>query len=353
MKTLIHPIYFENDSFQKLIEFLKNYKDYYLFVLVDENTKKLCYPLLCNMLKSNQPEIIEIQSGEFNKNIQTCEKIWNNFLKIRAHRKSLLLNLGGGVICDLGGFVASIYKRGIPFVHIPTTLLSAIDASIGGKTGIDFQIYKNLLGVFSYPSAVFIFPGFLKTLDLRQLKSGFAEILKHALIADKEYWKSLQLLKDFENTDWNPFIKKSVQIKSNIVKQDSKENYLRKILNFGHTYGHAFESFSLIHHKTPLLHGEAIAMGIMAETYLSNRYLSLKEYEVKEIECLIKNIFSFPKFSEKDIDELIDFMLQDKKNKDEHINFTLIESIGKGKIDQLLRIEQVKENLKEFFQKNN
>ncbi len=352
MKTDIHPIYFEDSSFQQLAVFLKAYKDFRIIVLIDENTKEHCFPQVLSLIEEYEPEVIEIQSGELYKNLQTCQFIWNRLLKIQASQKSLLINLGGGVISDMGGFVASVYKRGIPFIHIPTTLLASVDAAVGGKTGIDYRAYKNQLGIFVYPEAIFINPEFFKSLSIRQLKVGFAEMLKHALIADVDYWNELNKTTNFTGIDWRKFIKKSIQIKSKIVIQDPQEDGLRKLLNFGHTFGHAFESFSLEHHETPLMHGEAVALGMMAETDLSVKMLGLKKSDAESIKKILCETYPIYKFFDENVDELIDFMIQDKKNIKHGINFSLIKEIGVGVIDKIISVAETKQCLIDFIQRN-
>lgn len=352
MKPDIHPIYIEDHSFQNLTPFLKDYNGYRILVLVDENTKEHCLPKLFPFIKDYNPEIIEISSGELHKNLQTCQFVWNRLLKIKASRNTLLINLGGGVISDLGGFIASVYKRGIPFIHIPTTLLASVDAAIGGKTGIDYRAFKNQLGVFAYPQAIFINPEFFNTIDIRLLKAGYAEMLKHALIADLEYWKDLIKTTDFIGIDWRKFIEKSIQIKGNIVIQDPLEKGIRKLLNFGHTFGHAFESFSMENHKIPLLHGEAIAMGIMVEAKLSSKKLGLKKNDIGEINKFFKKTYPIYKFKEENVDELVEIMLQDKKNINEGINFSLIQKIGEGVIDQICSVSEVKQCLIDFIHRD-
>ena len=229
-----------------------------IFLLVDENTRAHCLPIFEKKYKHRIDAILEIPSGEENKNINTCQKVWQALSNNNGDRKSLLINLGGGVLTDLGGFVASTFKRGIDFINIPTTLLSMVDASIGGKTGIDLGPLKNQIGVINQPQMVLIFPEFLKTVEERQIKSGYAEMLKHGLIKDLEYWSQLKETPDYTVPH---FIQKSIALKNEVVMQDPTEQGLRKILNFGHTLGHAIESYFLEDpSKKTLLHGEAIAI---------------------------------------------------------------------------------------------
>jgi 3-dehydroquinate synthase len=346
-----YNIYIGNDAVHELNSFLSAGKYSSLFILVDENTKRHCLKKL--LISNYQVSIIQIKSGEKNKNIRTCEKIWNELSKQNADRKSLLINLGGGVITDIGGFAASVYKRGIDFIHIPTTLLSQADASVGGKTGIDFNEYKNQVGTFAFPKAVFILPSFLKTLDKRQLLSGFAEVIKHALIADETYWKKISTTslllweKGARDEVWEEIISRSIQIKNEIVSKDPYENGLRKTLNFGHTIGHAIESASLKKDKKPLLHGEAITIGIICEAYLSRKYCGMPSKEMNEISSFILSVLD-PKPVKYPIKTLIAMMKQDKKNRDSEINFTLLSSIGKAEINNSCTEDLIEESVKYF-----
>jgi len=293
-------------------------------ILVDENTKEFCLPLLSDLKKS---VIIEIISGEENKNIDTCNLIWKELTKNCFDRDSLLINLGGGVIGDMGGFCASTYKRGIDFIQIPTSLLAMVDASVGGKLGVDFNGLKNQVGLFSNPKSVIINPKFLETLAENELRSGFAEVVKHALIIDKNLWEHLKN-NPFQDLDWEEIIETSVQIKNKIVISDPKEKGERKKLNFGHTFGHAIESYYL-QKGTPILHGEAIFMGIILESELS----SLSVSEKNDIKNYILSNFGLPYTPPKS--DLLNFLRNDKKNKEEKINFSLLNIIGDCTINNL------------------
>ena len=299
-------------------------------ILVDENTKRDCLPKLPKLDKSL---IIEIKSGEQNKNISTCNFIWQQLTKHNFDRNSLLINLGGGVIGDMGGFCASTYKRGIDFAQIPTTLLAMVDASVGGKLGIDFDGLKNQVGLFENPKTVIIYPEFLKTLDKNQLVFGFTEVVKYALIADKEFWNTI-LETPFEKLNWNCIIETSVQIKNNIVLNDPREKGERKKLNFGHTFGHAIESFYL-QKGTPIFHGQAIALGMLIESKMSD----LSKLEKREITEFILSNFTLPYNPAKN--KLIAFMQNDKKNKVGKINFSLLKGIGNCSIDNLFSANEL------------
>ncbi len=288
-------------------------------ILVDENTKSHCLPRL-----NTDFSVIEIKSGESEKTLKTCEHIWSEMTKMEMTRKSLLINLGGGVIGDMGGFAACTFKRGIRFINIPTTLLSMVDASIGGKVGVDFMGLKNHIGIFSDPAKVIVSSLFLDTLEDRQIRSGFAEILKHALIQDADYWQDVKKI-DIQNVSWQPFIRRSVELKGEVVKNDPFENGLRKILNFGHTLGHAIESYFLVT-DSPLLHGEAIAIGMVLETELARNREILSGEDADEILQVISGFYELRDIPE--LDKLTSTLHQDKKNQGMNLNFSLIDKIG-------------------------
>jgi len=302
-----------------------------VFVLVDENTNKYCVPSFKKKLDYPIDSIFEIKSGEENKNIGTCSLVWEFLSDQNGDRKSLLINLGGGVLTDLGGFVASTFKRGIDFINTPTTLLSMVDASVGGKTGVDLGVLKNQIGVINQPQMVLIFPEYLKTLDARQVNSGFAEMLKHGLIKDAEYWKLLKNSDDFANAKC---IMKSISIKNDVVTQDPSEQGLRKILNFGHTLGHAIESYYLENEeKATLLHGEAIAAGMILEGYLSHKLKGLSRLSLDEIKATFLKHFPAVDFDSKDISSILELLKYDKKNSHGSVNFVLLHSIGNAVAD--------------------
>jgi len=325
-----YPIVIGENS---LTEF--NFLDYsQIAILVDENTKRDCLPIFLGANPQlNHALIIEIKSGEENKDISTCSFIWEQLTKTNFDRNSLLINLGGGVIGDMGGFAASTYKRGIDFIQIPTTLLAMVDASVGGKLGIDFKDLKNQIGLFNNPKAVLIYPNFLKTLPENQLKSGFAEVLKHALIADVDLWEKLKEI-PFKDLNWEEIIETSIQIKNSIVKDDPFEHGDRKKLNFGHTFGHAIESYYL-EKGTPILHGEGVFMGIILETEISH----LSENDKNEIKNYILSNFALPYTPKKY--NLHKFLINDKKNKNSKINFSLLKSIGNCSIDNLFYSDEL------------
>ncbi|HEY0031597.1 MAG TPA: 3-dehydroquinate synthase [Bacteroidia bacterium] len=334
--------------------FLKVNKSRYskLFILVDENSLKYCYPQLVEKIAAfKEAEIIEIDSGEDSKTIEVCIQIWSALSEYGADRKSLFVNIGGGVIGDMGGFIASTFKRGIDFINIPTTLLAQVDASVGGKVGVDLNHLKNEIGVFNNPAAVFINSAFLNTLDKRQILSGFAEIIKHALVADAKYWRKV-IRADFAVLDsFEELIKHSVEIKNKIVLEDPTEQNIRKVLNFGHTIGHALESFFLEQDsKKQLLHGEAVAAGMICEAWLSHKICKLSADELEEITCVILRRYKGLKLDTNDHHRLVELMKHDKKNENGQINFSLLSTIGKCEINKKVNADQIIAALKYYME---
>ncbi|WP_396150289.1 3-dehydroquinate synthase [Flavobacterium sp.] len=331
-----YTIYFNDASFVYLENLLKIETYSKIFVLVDENTNEHCLPyFLANLPTEIEIEIIEIEPGEENKNIYTCIDLWHTLIELDADRKSIMINLGGGVITDIGGFVASTYKRCIDFINIPTTLLAMVDASIGGKTGVDLGSLKNQIGVINEPKSVIVISKFLETLPTNQMRSGLAEMLKHGLIYDKTYWDKLKHLNNLNTDDLDILIKQSIEIKNKIVSQDLKENGIRKALNFGHTLGHAIESYFLeSEDKKQLLHGEAIAIGMILESYLSYKLEFISKDSYAEIKYIITDVFEKISFNDSDIQNILDLLIFDKKNEFGNIQFTLLNKIGESKINQ-------------------
>jgi len=303
-------------------------------ILVDENTNKYCLPLFFEQVPSlANALIIEIESGEKNKNLTTCNLIWKELSQHSFNRNSILINLGGGVINDIGGFTASTYKRGINFIHIPTTLLAMADASIGGKVGVNFSEIKNQIGLFKNPTSILIYPKFLQTLKKNQLHSGFAEIVKHALIANVELWDQIKKT-PFADLNLQKIIEISVQLKTKIVLSDPYEQNTRKKLNFGHTFGHAIESYYLAK-GIPILHGEAVFLGIILELDLSN----ISKEEKTEIKNFILSNFSLPHCPSKL--EIHKYLKNDKKNMTGKINFSLLNGIGNCSFNNLFSINEL------------
>lgn len=320
-----------------------------LCIISDENTQVDCLPLLSDILPKNTVQIV-IPTGEKHKNIQTCQLIWKRMMDSQLDRNALVLNVGGGVLGDMGGFCAATYKRGLRFVQIPTTVLSQVDASVGGKLGIDFQGVKNGIGLFQNPIRVFLDTKFFDTLPDRERRSGLAEIIKHSLIADKKEWNELRQITSMKEIKWRELVWRSVQIKHKIVKEDPFEKGIRKALNFGHTVGHALESYFL-DHSNALLHGEAVAWGMMVETHLSHKLLGLAPLEYENIISFISKIYPEIKRSPLDYNALVHLMKNDKKNRGSEINCSLIPSIGKVKVNQSVSEKTVIESLAFFSEK--
>lgn len=331
-----YNIYFNEECFTYLETIITEDNYSKVFVLVDENTNENCLPqFLSNFATNVAIEIVEIETGEENKNIYTCVDLWHTLIELGADRKSILLNLGGGVVTDLGGFVACTYKRGIDFINIPTTLLAMVDASVGGKNGVDLGNLKNQIGVIKEPKAVLINTSFLSTLPTNQMRSGLAEMLKHGLIFDKKYWDKLKHLNNLNTTDLDGLIKESIEIKNKIVCEDLTENGIRKSLNFGHTLGHAIESYFLeSEDKIALLHGEAIAIGMILESHISLQINLISKEEYAEIKYIITDIFEKVDFTDNDIKNIIDLLIFDKKNEFGIVQFALLNRIGEIKINQ-------------------
>ncbi|MFD1466776.1 3-dehydroquinate synthase family protein [Hymenobacter caeli] len=303
-----------------------------VFVLADTNTARLCLPVLATALPPGH-HLIEIPAGEEYKTLATCDLVWDLLTRHRADRHALLVNVGGGVVTDLGGFCAAVYKRGLAFVQVPTTLLAQVDAGVGGKTGVDYQGFKNHLGVFQEPLGVFIAPQLLETLDPRQLKAGYAEVLKHWLIADSETFEHQRRL-GWLTDDWTPIIRESVALKQRIVASDPLEAGPRKLLNFGHTVGHALESYLLTQPGREVLHGEAVAAGLVCESWLSAQRGLLDPEELDRIETFVFSVFDKISFVLLETEAIAEFARQDKKNAGGVINCTLLQGVGHGVYDQ-------------------
>lgn len=344
--SINYPIYF-NSITNGLDEFISAGKYSRFFILTDEHTGNFCLPYIQERLKNNTDfDLIEISAGEESKSIDFCVGIWRNLIDFGADRNSLLINLGGGVVTDLGGFAASTYKRGIDFIHIPTTLLSQVDASVGGKTGIDIFNLKNIIGTFTQPKAVFIEHAFLSTLPARQIRSGLAEMLKHGLIADAAYWNLLKT-SDLENLSAG-LIQDSIVIKNKVVIADPTERGLRKILNFGHTIGHAIESYSLDNDENPLTHGEAVVAGMICETYLSHVKAGLPLNQMQEIITFLLGLYGKYEISEGCYPFLNNAMKKDKKNVNGKINCSLLSRIGECVIDNICTDTELADSLRYY-----
>ena len=319
-----------------------------IFVLVDETTNKLCWSLVKDYLCLKDAQTIIIGATDRRKNLDTLVHVWESLQQGKATRHSLLINLGGGMVTDLGGFAASTYKRGINFINVPTTLLAMVDASVGGKTGINFGGLKNEIGVFNDAEFVLLDTNWLRTLDEENIRSGYAEMLKHGLIADDTMWAELI---NFNLAQPNlrqlaSMLNKSVRIKERIVTEDPHEKGIRKALNLGHTFGHAFESWAM--KRQPVLHGYAVAFGLIAELYLATTRTDFPTERMRQIVNFIRSYYGSLPITCNDYPELIELMHHDKKNRGNEINVTLLGGIGDIRIDQTITEEDIKEAL-DFF----
>lgn len=319
-----------------------------IFVLVDETTNKLCWALVKDYLCLKDAQTIVIGATDRRKNLDTLVHVWESLQQGKATRHSLLINLGGGMVTDLGGFAASTYKRGINFINVPTTLLAMVDASVGGKTGINFGGLKNEIGVFNDAEFVLLDTNWLRTLDEANIRSGYAEMLKHGLIADETMWAELI---NFNLAQPNllqlaSMLNKSVRIKERIVTEDPHEKGIRKALNLGHTFGHAFESWAM--KRQPVLHGYAVAFGLIAELYLATTQTDFPTERMRQTVNFIRAYYGSLPITCNDYPELIELMHHDKKNRGNEINVTLLGGIGDIRIDQTITEEDIKEAL-DFF----
>ena len=319
-----------------------------IFVLVDETTNKLCWTLVKDYLCLKDAQTIVIGATDRRKNLDTLIHVWESLQQGKATRHSLLINLGGGMVTDLGGFAASTYKRGINFINVPTTLLAMVDASVGGKTGINFGGLKNEIGVFNDAEFVLLDTNWLRTLDEENICSGYAEMLKHGLIADETMWAELI---NFNLAQPNlrqlaSMLDKSVRIKERIVAEDPHEKGIRKALNLGHTFGHAFESWAM--KRQPVLHGYAVAFGLIAELYLATTQTDFPTERMRQTVNFIRAYYGSLPITCNDYPELIELMHHDKKNRGNEINVTLLGGIGDIRIDQTITEEDIKEAL-DFF----
>lgn len=338
-------IYCNENSWSLLKSGLVKLNPTKVFILMDTNTHEHCYELFLERagIKISLETII-IPSGEINKTIHTCIDVWGTLSEKGADRGSLLINLGGGVVTDLGGFVASTFKRGIAFVNIPTSLLAMVDASLGGKNGVDLGVLKNQIGVVNNPRFVIVDPVFLNTLPKQEIISGYAEMLKHALIDSEDYWKDLQDFDISNVKNTNNLIWKSIEIKNNIVTQDPKDLGTRKVLNFGHTLGHAIESYCLESTSRPtLLHGEAIAIGVVLAAYISSNLVGFDKKKLGYLTTFMVTNFKRQAFNKKEIKSIIGFLKHDKKSKGESVLFVLLEDFGKTHINKKVSNSLIKE----------
>jgi len=320
-------------------------------ILCDENTILHCLPILKKWINNiDESNVFVLPSGEENKNMTTVNNIWNWLLNKNVNSSNIIINLGGGVITDIGGFAASTFHRGIPYIQIPTTLMGQVDASIGNKNGVNFDKIKNCIGLFSSPLAVINYPGFIATLPIEQIRSGMGEVFKHALIADNVYWEKLKIFNSASNEDLINMIAVSVEIKKTIIALDPNDHGYRHILNCGHTVGHAIESFFLAQGKT-ISHGEAVVAGILIESLLA---VNIRKQSTEVFNEIFSTLIAlFPKINiiNDDFQKIISFMNFDKKNSSKGINFSLIEKIGTASINNYITdIELIKQSIFQYTQ---
>jgi 3-dehydroquinate synthase len=324
-----------------------------IFILTDTTTQQACLPLISSYPCLQGATIITIGASDVEKTLQSTSHVWEELQRGGATRHSLLVNLGGGMVTDLGGFAASTFKRGINFINIPTTLLSMVDASVGGKTGINFGGLKNEIGVFNDSRYVILCTTFLKTLDDENMRSGYAEMLKHGLISTPQHWHEL-ISFDITAPDLNVLqrmVADSVAVKERVVTEDPHEHGIRKALNLGHTVGHAFESWAMRKNR-PILHGYAVAFGLIPELYLAATKTGFPVDVMRQAVRYIRDIYGTLPISCDDYPELIELMTHDKKNTAGIINFTLLSAIGEVKINQTATTKEIEEAL-DFFRETN
>lgn len=351
IRTNTYDVLFGVESYTLLGNYLKE-KDYSkIFIITDSNCHEYCVPRFLAHLPTRIPfEIIEVESGESSKNIDTCISVWQVLTELGADRNSVILNVGGGVITDLGGFIAATFKRGIDHIQIPTSLLGMVDASIGGKTGIDLDGIKNQIGTFTSPKLVLVDAVYLETLKARELKAGYAEMLKHALIYDAAYWNTLRDTAAIDFNDLESLIFHSISIKNEVVTQDPEEKGIRKCLNFGHTLGHALESYFLnTDKKELLLHGEAVAAGLVLESYISWKKGGIDEASYQDIKSVILGIYSTVNVSTEELFQVKKWLKHDKKSIKETLQFVLLDSIGGVAINQEVEEDLIDEAFEDYL----
>lgn len=319
-----------------------------IFIISDSNTKQHCVPYFYQKTGLSDCPQYSIQAGESSKNLSTCEHIWEFCLNNQIDRNSLIIALGGGVVCDITGFCASSLLRGIDFIYIPTSLMAMSDAAHGGKNGINFKGFKNQIGLFNAPKAVLIDTTFLETLPDRHLKNGYVEMIKHAFIDNPPYWEELcDYNWPLDTETLKSYLKKSIRTKMDIVDLDFHEKGPRKMLNFGHTYGHAIESMALAD-GTDILHGEAIALGMLYEAWLSDQLFNWKSHWLAKFTALLKPFLPTFTVPLDRVDDLIYWMNGDKKKSNHKIGFSLLEVPGKGRVDIEVKPELIIKSLEYY-----
>ncbi|MBK9107046.1 MAG: 3-dehydroquinate synthase [Saprospiraceae bacterium] len=352
MKPVVISRIFQARAWEKLNEYLEHQDYSSIFIVVDENTNKLCLPLLLSNLSLSPKGITVIPAGELHKDIETCMLVWNDWLGMAVDRKSLIITLGGGVLCDLVGFCAATFKRGLDCVYIPSTLMAMADAAFGGKTGVNLHMTKNIIGLFHSPQVIVLEPLFLNSLDERHMRNGFVEIIKHALIQDPPYWQDIENLEwPLSEEDLQNFIRKSMRTKMDIVEQDPSEIHIRKALNFGHTIGHAIEK-STLDSDQAILHGEAVAMGMIAESIISARKFKWKPGFLERITSMLIPFVKNISWDEERIESILKNIHFDKKNIQSQVLFSLLEQPGKPALDVKLDLDEITSSLEYFHNKS-
>jgi 3-dehydroquinate synthase len=351
IQTSAYPIHFDDlrtSGISQLIE--KNARNAKRIILTDANTHRLCLPKLMNCIKALQDaSVIQVHEGENHKNIDTCSKVWETLIALEADRNAILINLGGGVITDMGGFIAGTYKRGIKYINIPTTLLSQVDASVGSKVAVDLKNLKNQIGLFYDPLAVYIDAGFLSTLSKREMINGYAEMLKHAILDSDEHLAEIMMFPLHDLSILNDLVRRSVEFKHQVVQADPLEKGVRKILNFGHTVGHALETFSMENDRKQLKHGEAIAIGMICELHLSHEVLRFPIRKIEQISEFIMGVYPKFQYERTDIPRIVQLMRSDKKNAEGKINFSLLHNIGRPSFDHFSNGVQIEKALQFYL----
>lgn len=346
----VHPVWPGPQALENLEQWLGGQaRGVRVFILGDEHTMEQCLPeLLAHVPQLRDAGTVQVRAGERSKDLEVCRALWTFLADHQADRQAVLVNLGGGVITDLGGFVAATFKRGIRFVHVPTTVMGMVDAAIGGKTAIDLNGVKNLVGAFADPVATCIHPPFLRTLGKREVLNGVAEMVKHGLVLDADHWNEVRRAPLHDLSALAPMIERSAAIKAGVVSADPKDNGPRKLLNFGHTIGHALEAFALEGAQRTLLHGEAVAVGMVCAAWLSWRLGQLDRDRMNAIEEHLLGLFPPFRFQEADHHRIIELMRNDKKNRDDGFRFTLLTGIGSARTDVPITAAQVGEALDHY-----